>query len=341
MPPPQWQLSGGYSHTHERMGTFGVGLAVLQSRQQGRLDTYSLSHSVRVGAQGSLSTVLTRVQGASSGTLFAISLMWPLDRQINTSTQVQHRSGRTDAYTSVSQGLRSDTGLGWRALGGTRSGTAVGEGGLYLQGPSNLITADLSTSSAQQALRLGTQGALVFMGGHAFATRPVQDSFALVRVPGLADVGVSFQGRERARTDDSGVALLTGLQPYSTNQVRLNPSDLPLSAEIDSLEQAVVPRRRSAVTIGFAVRNGQAALITVRLQDGQPAPAGAEIEVSGEARRFPVGRGGQAFLTGLQLQHQLRLHWNGASCNMPLALNPTTPDEIARPAPLVCEGVTR
>lgn len=341
MPPPQWQLSGGYSHTHERMGTFGVGLAVLQSRQQGRLDTYSLSHSVRVGAQGSLSTVLTRVQGASSGTLFAISLMWPLDRQINTSTQVQHRSGRTDAYTSVSQGLRSDTGLGWRALGGTRSGTAVGEGGLYLQGPSNLITADLSTSSAQQALRLGTQGGLVFMGGHAFATRPVQDSFALVRVPGLADVGVSFQGRERARTDDSGVALLTGLQPYSTNQVRLNPSDLPLSAEIDSLEQAVVPRRRSAVTIGFAVRNGQAALITVRLQDGQPAPAGAEIEVSGEARRFPVGRGGQAFLTGLQLQHQLHLHWNGASCNMPLALNPTTPDEIARPAPLVCEGVTR
>lgn len=340
LPPPQWQLAGSFSHTHERYGTFGLGLAALRSRQQGRLDTYSLSHTVRVGMQGSLSTVLTRVQGASSGTLLAISLMWPLDRQFNTSTHLMHRGGQTDAYATASQGLRGDAGLGWRALGGSRSGSAVAEGGLYLQSPSNLFTADVSSSSAQQTLRLGTQGGLVVMDGRAFATRPVQDSIALVKVPGLADVGVSFQGRERARTDGGGVALVTGLQPYSANQVRLNPSDVPLSAEIDSLEQVVVPRRRSAVTIGFAVRSGQAALLTIQLPDGRPAPTGAEIEVSGDERRFPVGRRGQAFLTGLQREHQLRLHWKGMSCLMPLVLTPTTPDDVARPAPLVCEGVT-
>lgn len=133
---------------------------------------------------------------------------------------------------------------------------------------------------------------------------------------------------------------MTGLQPYSANQVRLNPSDVPLSAEIDSLEQVVVPRRRSAVTIGFAVRSGQAALITVRLQNGEPAPAGAEIEVPGDERRFPVGRGGQAFLTGLQREHLLSLHWKGASCQMPLVLTPTAPDDIARPSPLVCKGIS-
>lgn len=247
---------------------------------------------------------------------------------------------RFDAYATASQGLRGNTGLGWRALGGRRNGSALAEGGLYLQGPSHLFTADVSSSSSQQALRLGTQGGLVLMDGRAFATRSVQDSFVLVNVPGLADVGVSFQGRERARTDDHGVALVTGLQPYSANQVRLNPSDVPLSAEIDSLEQVVVPRRRSAVTIGFAVRSGQAALITVRLQNGEPAPAGAEIEVPGDERRFPVGRGGQAFLTGLQREHLLSLHWKGASCQMPLVLTPTAPDDIARPSPLVCKGIS-
>lgn len=340
LPPPQWQLAGSFSHTHERYGTFGLGLAALRLRQQGRLDTFSLSHTVRVGALGSVSTVLTRVQGASSGTLFAISLMWPLERQVNTSAHLMQRSGQVDAYATASQGLRGDTGLGWRALGGRRNGSALAEGGLYLQGPSHLFTADVSSSSSQQALRLGTQGGLVLMDGRAFATRPVQDSFVLVNVPGLADVGVSFQGRERARTDDHGVALVTGLQPYSANQVRLNPSDVPLSAEIDSLEQVVVPRRRSAVTIGFAVRSGQAALITVRLQNGEPAPAGAEIEVPGDERRFPVGRGGQAFLTGLQREHLLSLHWKGASCQMPLVLTPTAPDDIARPSPLVCKGIS-
>lgn len=338
--PPRRQLSGSFSHTHERMGTFGVGVAILESRQQGRLDTYSLSHSVRVGAQGSLSTVLTRVQGTSSGTLLAVSLMWPLERQQSVSAHLMHRGGQVDAYVSAHQGLRGDTGLGWRALGGSRNGAAQAEGGVYLQGHSNLFTADVSSSTAQQALRLGTQGGLVLMEGRAFATRPVQDSFALVKVPGLADVGVNFQGRERARTDGGGVALVTGLQPYSANQVRLSPSDVPLSAEIDSLEQVVVPSRRSAITIGFAVRSGQAALLTIQLPDGRPAPTGAEIEVSGDERRFPVGRRGQAFLTGLQHEHQLRLHWKGMSCLMPLVLTPTTPDEVARPAPLLCEGVT-
>lgn len=340
MSPPQWQVSGSFSHSHERLGTFGVGLAAVQSRQQGRLDTYSLSHTVRVGAQGSLSTVLTRVQGASSGTLFAVSLTWPLERQRSISTHLMHRGGQTDAYLSANQGLSGETGLGWRALGGSRNGSAQAEGGVYLQGPSNLFTADVSASAAQRALRLGTQGGLVLTGGRVFATRPVQDSFALVTAPGLANVGVTFQGRERARTDAGGVALVTGLQPYSANPVRLNPSDVPLSAEIDNLEQVVVPRRRSAVTIGFAVRHGQAALITVQLPDGRPAPTGAEIEVPGDERRFPVGRRGQVFLTGLQREHQLRLHWKGTSCAMSLVLTPTAPDDIARPAPLVCEGVT-
>lgn len=336
--PAKWQISGSFSHTHTSTGTFGLGMAMLQTRQQGRLNTYSLSHTLRVGAQGSLSTVFTRVHGTSSGTLFAVSLLWPLERQINTSAYVTQRSGQTDVYSSVSQGLRGDTGMGWRALGGTRNGSAFGEAGVYLQGKRSQLTADVSTSSAQQTMRLGSQGGLVLMGGRVFLARPVQDSFALVNVSGLAGVGVSFQGREVARTDAQGLALLTGLQPYSANNVRLSPSDLPLSVEIDSLEQVVVPRRRSAVKLGFSVRRGLAALVTVRFPDGQTAPAGAEIELVGDTQRFPVGRGGQAFITGLKNSQQLRLHWKGGSCLMPLLLAPGAPDDIARPPPLVCES---
>jgi outer membrane usher protein len=340
MDPPRWQMAGSFSHTHERFGTFGLGLARLNSRQQGTLSTYSLSHSLRVGLQGSLNFVFTQLSGATSGKLFAVSMLWPLENQINTALQVMQRNGQTDAYASASQGLRADTGLGWRVLGGTRNGRALSEGGIYLQGTRQLLTADASMSAGQQSLRLGTQGGFVLMGGRLFASRPVHESFALVDV-GVPDIGLTFQGREQTRTDAQGQALLVGLQPYNTNSVRLNPSDLPLSAEIDSLEQVTVPRLRSAVRLNFPVRMGQAALLTVLLRDGQPAPAGAEIERLGDAaKRFPVGRGGQAFVTGLQSEQQLRLHWNNASCLMSLTLPPGSPDDVARPKPLVCEGVS-
>lgn len=342
LPPPKWQLSGSFSHTFDRVGTVGLGMALLQARAQGRLATYSVSHSLRVGTRGSLNTVFTRLTGTSSGTFVAMSLSWPLERQINTSAHVSHSNGQTTAHVSASQGLRGATGVGWRALGGTRNGAAVAEAGVYLQGPRSLLTADASTSSDQQSLRLGSQGGLVLMGARLFASRPVQDSFALVSVPGMSDVGVNFQGREQGRTDEHGRVLVTGLQPYNVNHLRLNPADLPLSAEIDNLEQTLVPRRRSAVSVGFAVRSGQAAVVTVKLADGKPAPIGSEIEIIGDAQRFMVGRGGMAFVTGLMPRQTLRLHWRGASCQMPLVLAqaPGARDDIARPSPLVCEGVS-
>jgi outer membrane usher protein len=345
--PAKWQLSGSFSHTHERLGTFGIGLARLDSRQRGRLRSYSLNHTQRLGLRGTLSFLFTQVQGSTtSGRLVAVSLQWPLEGQINTAAYVSQRSGQTDAYATASQGLRGDTGMGWRVLGGTRNGQALAEAGIHLQGARSLFTVDASASEAQQALRLGTQGGFVLVGGRLFASRPVLDSFAIVDVADLPDVGVSFQGRELVRTDEQGQALVTGLQPYSANSVRLNPSDIPISAEIDSVERMVVPRLRSAVKLSFPVRSGRAALVTVRLADGQPAPAGAEIERvgSGEGdrddKRFPVGRAGQAFITGLQRQQALRLHWSGASCTLPLTLPDGSPDDIARPPPLICEGIT-
>lgn len=337
---PRWQLSGSFSQMFDRLGIVGLGMALLQPHGAGRLSTYSLSHSMRLGARGSLNTVLTRISGSSSGTFVGVSLSWPLDRQINTSAYVSHRSGQTTAHVSASQGLRGSTGVGWRALAGSRNGTATGEAGLYVQGHHSLLTADVSASSAQQSVRLGSQGGLVFIGGRLFASRPVQEGFALVSVPGLSGVGVNFQGRDRGRTDEQGAVLVTGLQAYNVNNVRLNPTDLPLSAEIDNLEQVVVPPRRSAVRVGFKVRSGQVAVVTVKLPDGKPAPTGAEIELVGDVQRFMVGRGGQAFITGLKPQQLLRLHWNRTNCLMSLTLAPGAPDDIARPPPLVCEGVS-
>ncbi|MGE0100543.1 MAG: fimbria/pilus outer membrane usher protein [Hydrogenophaga sp.] len=338
--PVKWQLGLGFSHAHERLGTFGVGVAQLESRQQGRLGTYSLSYGTRIGGQASLSVVFTRVLGVSSTNLFSVSLLWPLERHINTAFQLTQRNGQTDVYASAYQGIRGETGTGWRVLGGTRNGQAMAEAGVHRQGQHSLVSADVSASANQQGIRLGARGGLVFMDRRLFATRYLQDSFALVDVPGYADVGVNFMGREKARTDGRGQALVAGLQAYTVNSIRLNAADLPLSAEIDSLERITVPFARSAVKLSFPVRGGQSALVTVQLAKGEPAPAGAEIERLGEdARRFPVGRKGQAFITGLQAQQPLRLHWKGASCLMQLTLPPGTPDDIARPPPLICEGV--
>ena len=224
---------------------------------------------------------------------------------------------------------------------GQRLEGAYAEGGAYYQGTQGLFSADASNSKLQQNLRLGLTGAFVVADGHAFATRRVEESFAIVEVAGYPDVGVGFQGSTLTRTNADGVALLSRLLPFQSNSVRLNPSELPISAELDSIEQEAVPALRSAVKITFPVRSGQGALIQIVLDDGLPAPAGAEIELVGDKKEFFVARRGETFVTGLQAMNVLRLKWNGASCRFEVKIPTVSPDHIARVGPLKCSGVQR
>jgi outer membrane usher protein len=340
-PPYRLQLSGSYSYSSERFGAIGAGFARIEPYDMEKIDTYSFNYSTRIGRRSALTLTATHVDGVVSATSVGLSFVMPLDSGVNVSGNLATRDGQTDGYVSASRGLTAETGSGWRVLGGTRSSLAYGEGGLYYQGSKGLLTADLSASSEQKTLRLGAQGGMVMIDGRLFTSRTVQDSFALVEVPGYADVGVGFQGSTLTRTDKDGVALLPRLQPFQNNSVRLDPSELPISAELDSIEQVVVPGWRSAVKVAFPVRTGRGALVKFVFDDGEPAPAGAEIELAGDQQEFFVARRGEAFVTGLQATNQIRLKWNGASCTVVAELPPSAVDEIAHIGPLKCSGVKR
>jgi outer membrane usher protein len=340
------QLSGSYTYSTERLGALGLGFARVNSYDQGTLSTFSANYSIRVGERSSLSFNMVRVKGQAgstgSATSVGVSFLMPLEKQLTLSASTSHRNGQTDGYVSANQGMSDTTGLSWRTLAGRRTGQSYAEGGLYYQGNKGTVTADLNASSGQQTVRLGAQGGLVAIDGQVFASRQVQDSFALVEVPGYADVGVGFQGTILARTNKDGKALVPRLLPYQANSIRLDPSELPISAELDSIEQVVVPGNRNGVIVKFPVRSGRGALIKIVFDDGEPAPAGAEIELIGDKQEFFVARRGEAFVTGLQATNQLRLKWEGASCTFAVDLPPaTTQDDIARVGPLKCSGVRR
>jgi outer membrane usher protein len=283
----------------------------------------------------------THVGGDTRANSVGLSLIIPLDSRTSASASTTHRSGTTDGYASVSKGLGLESGTGYRALAGHRGGQDYGEGGFYYQGDRGLLTADASISDQQQTVRLGAQGGAVLVDGQVFASRKVQDSFALVEVPGYPDVGVGFQSSVLTRTNAQGKALVPRLQAYRSNSIRLDPSELPISAELDTIEMAVVPPSRSAVRVAFPVRSGRGALLRIVLDDGAPAPAGAELALAGDSKEFFVARRGEAFVTGLKEKNRLRLTWQGRHCDFDVELPAGSAEEIPRIGPFTCPGVER
>ena len=342
--PYRQQLSGNYTYTSESYGAVGVGYARINSYDQGPLTTYSANYAISIGQRSSVSLNAVRVtgrNGLANSTSVGLSLLVPLENQVSLSSSLTRRNGQLDAYVSASQSANSDTGLGWRTLAGQRTGQNYAEGGLSYQGSKGLLTADVNASANQQTMRLGAQGGLVGIDGQFFTTRRVQESFALVEVPGYAGVGVGFQGNILARTDKDGKALVPRLLPYQPNSIRLDPSELPISAELDSIEQVVVPGNRSGLIVKFPVRSGRGALIKIIFDDGEPAPAGALIELIGDKQEFFVARRGEAFITGLQTTNQIRLTYKDARCTLGVELPPGALDDIARVGPLTCTGIKR
>jgi outer membrane usher protein len=341
LPPFHRQRLASYTYFSERFGHLGLAFARVEPFDDERIDTLTANYSVLLGQRASLTFSATRVSGPSSGTALTATLLIPLDGRLSVAGSVTRREGRTDGYVSAAKALGAEAGTGWRALAGRRDQQNYVEGGAYYQGSRGLVSADASVSEQQQTVRLGAQGGLLLADGELFAARKLTDSFALVEVPGYPDVGVGFQSTVMARTDARGRALVPRLMPYRTNSVRLDPSELPISAELDTIEMTAVPPARSGVKLTFPVRSGRGALITLLFEDGAPAPAGAEVELAGDSKEFFVARRGQAFVTGLQEKNTLRVKWNGRSCELEVALPAGSKDEIARLGPLVCLGVPR
>jgi outer membrane usher protein len=337
-------LSASYNYSAGDWGSVGVGLARIETHSAGVLSTGSLNYSKRVGKNGSLTLSFASVSGNTTGRSVGLSLNLPLEKQATLSVSTSTKSGVTDGYVSYSQGLTGATGAGWRALSGSRNRENYSELGFYYQGQHGQVTADLSRSRDQQTSRLGAQGGIVATSKGIYTTRPVQDGFAIVEVPGYSGVGVGLHGPTLTHTDERGIAFLSGLMPFHSNSIRLDAADVPIGAEIDNLEQMAVPMARGGVHVVFPVRGGRSALVRIVTEDGEPAPAGADVEILGDPAKqtFFVARRGEAFLTGLQSENEVLLKWMGNNCRVRVDLPPAgQPQEIIRLGPLTCSGLKK
>ena len=341
--PIRLQLAGRLGYFSKKTGSFGFGLATISRFDDTSITTLSGDYSVQVGKQSSLSLIASQAQAGLTSTTVGFTLTIPLDQNRVASVYGNSDGNSQNDFnvTAVQNPILQDNNLGWRMLAGQQQNVRRAEGGLYYTGRYGTLTGDISAMPDQTALRFGASGGLVLADDHLFATRRVDDSFAVAEVPGYGNIGIGLGSNVLTHTDPSGVALIPRLMPYQSNQVRIDPKELPVSAEIDSIEQYAVPSWRSGVKVTFPVRSGRGALIKIRLEDNEPAPAGATVQIVGDKEEFYVARRGEAFITGLQETSHLILTWKNQQCRFDVTLPPGSLDDIPRLGPLLCKGVTR
>lgn len=245
------------------------------------------------------------------------------------SVTVDHREGRTQTVAQVDRALPVGTGFGYRLQAAMNDGERNGSGSVQYQTSFGRYEMQFEPFHAGVRPTITAAGGLVYQAGALLTTRPVQDSFALVRIPGVKDVRVYSSNNIVGRTDSRGDLLVPNLLPYYGNRLGIDDRDIPLSYEVQAVERTVAPPHRGGALVQFPVQ--QIRIVTgsvvVRGAKGNVVPTFGQLTLTsgGKSHESPLGRNGEFYFDNIAPgTYQAVIEYLRGTCSFPLVIPPGT-----------------
>lgn len=307
----------------------------------------SLFYNRHVFGLGVLFLRATRIDAGTIEDQVFAGLSVNLGDGASASVDHQVREDRPTSHVALRKSAPLGPGWGYR-LEGTRgedtTGATANDGEAFLEyrGPWGVYRADARTGPFAETYVASAAGAVVATGGRVFATRPVNDGFAVVRVPDVPDVKVFYSNTLVGRTNTRGELAVPNLISYVDNRLSIDDGDVPINFEIDDVRRTVSIPLRGAGTVTFPVRRlqGFKGTLLVRRAGTEEAAefAALTLRVDGEPTRGLVGRGGTFYLENIAPgTYPATLVWKHAECRFKMVV-PESDRIVVDMGKVVCEA---
>ena len=250
-----------------------------------------------LGARGLVAFNYLRTLSPFTNDLALLSFRYYLDRLTSAVAAVGVGRDTNTQSVSLQRTIPQGEGFGYDATAGRSGGSGgdgtFGRGFVQVNAAHAEIGAEYERSSRSDGRGLANvfvAGSVGAVGGSVFAARPVLDSLALVRIPGLAGVPVFANGWLAGTTDASGEVVATNINAYYDNYVTFGTRDLALDYVFPSTDTVISPSRRSGSLVTFDVRRMRALIgVVVETKGAASLPL--------EFRELTLSRGGEV-ITG-------------------------------------------
>jgi outer membrane usher protein len=196
--------------------------------------------------------------------------------------------------------------------------------------------------AGQAHTAVSAAGSIVGIGGGLHASRPVQDSFALIRVPGVEGVRAYASHQEIGKTGRRGDLLIPDLQAYYGNVLGVADGDIPIQYSVpDTGQTLALPYRGGAVAV-FPVQRIQRVVGVVKIVDGSAdrSPAYGEVVVTARGKDLtsPIGSTGAFYFEDLpEGTHSAVVHErDGRTCAFTVKV-PASDSTVVNLGTLRCE----
>ena len=337
---PAQMSSYNLSYAGNTNGSVGIAYISQHFREQADTRIATLGYSASLGKIGSYSlSMLRNLSGNMDTTIFAL-LSFSLDVSTNLSASAQSVRGgsggsHNDFSTTLQRNLPLGEGYGYR-LQARSEGSQ--EASYSMQNNAGTYTAETAQNQGYNTTRLDVTGGIAVLGGDAFLSRRIDQSFAVARIPDYSNVHILADNQPAGQTDANGNALIPRLRAYDINLISIDQRDIPLDAEIGALKLQAVPYFRSGIDVKFPIKRSLGATLTIRLDNGKPLPVGASVQQIGKNDIFTVGYEGEVYLVGLDPTNRLRATWHSQTCEFDVRFTASN-DPLPDLGTFLCTGV--
>jgi outer membrane usher protein len=353
--PPKLQGSASINYGSRAAGTYSLSYAV-QTVFDGATDqhTTTLGYTKTLGNNISLVANVSRVtQGTSGYAAFIGFSFFPANGlSANTSHQKTKDGDIADQFQFAKTPPIGE-GVGYRVLTQrtVSAGTVSESISPFVQynARNAILTAEGTNfvnggSGSSGFYQLSMAGAAAFIGSDVYFSRPINDSFALVKIePPLAGVRVLKSNAEVGITDASGAVFVPNLGSYQLNEVAIQPKDIPLDYTVTHSGQKIRPPFRSGVIAQFSVTRIRAVTGSLKFRnDGAVTPLeNYELILTGAAdsARLSTIRNGDFYIENLAPgRYSAQLKVEDKTCRLELII-PDSPEIVANLGDIFCETI--
>jgi outer membrane usher protein len=300
------ELLASVSSRVNRRVTAGVSWQLQDDRIGAGARRVAATASVALAAKLSLflSASRSRLDGVWSNGAFA-SLAVSLGSRASASVSAEQLDGDRRGVFDIQQSAPVGPGYGLRGqVAGLGSAATLVDAEVRAQNRWGQADIRQSVLDGRRETWAQFNGALVAIGGRVMASRPVQDGFALVRVPDVAGVRAYVSHQEMGRTDRHGDLLLPNLLPYYGNRIAIEDTDVPVDRTVSAREVTLAPPYRGGAIAEFPALRQQRLSGRVVLPDGTPIAGPQALDATARiagpvAVETWLGSGGELYVEGL------------------------------------------
>jgi outer membrane usher protein len=306
----------------------------------------SLFYTKRLWWDTSMTFMVSRHETDETVDEVSVTLTHYFGNRTSGNLQYTARDDKAVERVTIQQNPPRGTGFGYRLLADRAEDDSgkkefrVGTSAQY-RGPYGVYSAGYRRFTGQDWYDLGLSGAVACINKHLYLSRPIYDSFAVVKAGDVEGVRVYNSNQEVTRTNQRGEAIVPDLISYYGNALSIEDKDLPVNYDIKVRRKIVTTGFREGGVFNFGVTKLQAFVGNLfYLERGEKVPAqyaGLQVSVGEEKLEFVVGDGGEFYLENLPAgQYRAKVFSKNRVCNFDLRI-PDSKDAMVDLGEIICE----